>query len=145
MTWPAVVAAALGTALATAAVLVAARRMLVVVTVRGPSMEPALRSGSRVLVLRVRRLSTGRIIVLRPVASQRVEDENLLIVKRVAALAGDPVPASVLAAVGGRPGDLVPAGRLVVLGDAPAASADSRNWGFATVADVVGVMAGRLA
>jgi signal peptidase I len=125
-------------AVAVVAVLVlTARRLLIVVTVDGPSMEPTLRSGARLLVLRGRRLRTGRIVVLRP-------RDGLLIVKRVAALAGDPVPESVLPAVGGQPGDLVPSGRLVVLGDAPAVSADSRNRGFAAAADVVGVMAGRL-
>jgi signal peptidase I len=117
----------------------AARRLLVVVTVAGPSMEPTLRSGSRLLVLRVRRLRTGRIVVLR----QRNLGE-LLLVKRIAALAGEQVPDSVLPVLGGRPGDLVPPGFLVVLGDAPALSADSRHWGLAAAEDVVGVLAGRL-
>ncbi|WP_433045864.1 S26 family signal peptidase [Dactylosporangium sp. CS-033363] len=127
-----------------AGALVAARRQLLVVTVAGPSMEPTLPSGSRLLVLRTRRLRTGRIVVLHPVAGQRDLGGDL-IVKRVAALAGDPVPDSVLAVVGGHAGDLVPAGRVVVIGDHPWASADSRHWGFAAVTDVVGVMAGRLA
>ncbi|MGI5237915.1 S26 family signal peptidase [Dactylosporangium sp. CA-139066] len=137
MTWVLMTAALAGA-------LLAARRLLVVVTVFGPSMEPTLRPGSRLLVLRIRRLRVGRIVVLHPVAGQKVPGGDLL-VKRVAALPGDPVPASVLAAVGGRPGDRVPERRVVVLGDAPAASADSRNWGFAAVTDIVGVMAGRLA
>ncbi|GAA2359874.1 S26 family signal peptidase [Dactylosporangium salmoneum] len=124
--------------------LLAVRRLLLVVTVAGPSMKPALPPGSRLLVLRVRRLRIGRVVVLHPVAGQS-DLGSELIVKRVAALAGDPVPDSVLAAVGGRAGDRVPAGRVVVLGDHPWASADSRHWGFALVTDVVGVMAGRLA
>ncbi|MER7005611.1 hypothetical protein ABT297_21555 [Dactylosporangium sp. NPDC000555] len=70
------------------------------------------------------------------------------LVKRIAALPGDPVPPSVLPAVGGRPGDVVPPGKLVVIGDG-IASADSRrpggharprHWGYATLDRVLGVM-----
>jgi signal peptidase I len=125
------------------ALALAARRLLVVVTVDGPSMEPTLRSGSRLLVLRVRRLRPGRIVVLRNAAGQALLGDRL-IVKRVAAVAGEQIPDSVLPVLGGRPGDLVPPGRLVVLGDSPALSADSRHWGFAAANDVVGVLAGRL-
>jgi signal peptidase I len=123
------------------ALLALARASLLVVTVNGPSMQPGLPPGSRVLVLRgswwVR---TGRVVVLRPVASQRRAKEYLL-VKRVAARAGETVPESVRPAVGT---ERVPAGKLVVLGDSPAASADSRQWGFAAVRDVIGVLAVRL-
>ena len=124
-----------------AATGIAARRLLLVVTVNGSSMEPALRPGSRVLVVRgARWVHRGRVVVLRPVASQRREQPYLL-VKRVAAVPGEAVPTSVRPVAGA---DQVPAGKLVVLGDAPAHSADSRHWGFAEVADVVGVMAVRL-
>ena len=125
--------------------LVAARRLMLVVTVNGPSMEPALASGDRVLVIRGGQfVRVGRVVVLRPVDSQRGERPYLQ-VKRVAAVSGDPVPESVRGAVDADPGDLVPHGKLVVLGDAASSSADSRHWGFTTVDHVVGVMAARLA
>src|SRR5258707_988334 len=54
-----------------------------------------------------------------------------LMVKRVAARGGDPVPEAVRYAVGARPGDRVPAGSLVLLGDnghVASAGGDSRDW-----------------
>jgi signal peptidase I len=122
-----------------------ARRLLLVVTVNGPSMEPALAPGDRMLVIRGGQfVRVGRVVVLRPVDSQRGERPYLQ-VKRVAAVSGDPVPESVRGVVNAVPGDLVPHGKLVVLGDAPSSSADSRHWGFTTVDNVVGVMATRWA
>lgn len=59
------------------------------------------------------------------------------VVKRVAALPGDPVPP----VVAGADADLrVPAGRLVLLGDNPAESADSRQFGYVAAQGVVGVV-----
>ncbi|WP_418961082.1 S26 family signal peptidase [Streptomyces tritici] len=123
---------------ALAVLLVAARRVLLVVTVRGASMTPALLPGDRILVLRrsARRLRDGGIVVLR---SDRIPaaGRDDLVVKRVAALAGGRVPPS---AGGGR----VPEGRLVVLGDNPDVSTDSRVWGPVPAESVVGVMVGRM-
>jgi signal peptidase I len=90
--------------------------------VAGPSMEPALRAGDRLLVGRfgVDRPRRGRIYVV-------AEDDSTLTVKRAAAVPGDPVPAS----VAGLPGDpAVPAGCLVLLGDNGARSLDSRSLGY---------------
>ena len=98
--------------------------------VAGPSMEPALRAGDRLLVGRfgVDRPRRGRIYVV-------AEDDSTLTVKRAAAVPGDPVPAS----VAGLAGDpyvsavvpaVVPAGRLVLLGDNRARSLDTRSLGY---------------
>ncbi|MFJ6465897.1 S26 family signal peptidase [Streptomyces sp. NPDC091387] len=59
-----------------------------------------------------------------------------LLVKRVVALAGDPVPPEVREAAGA----LVPAGQLVALGNNPAFSTDSRFWGTPPARSVVGVV-----
>ncbi|MGN6238474.1 MAG: S26 family signal peptidase [Cellulosimicrobium cellulans] len=142
-------------ALVTLAVLVpvVARRRLLVVTVSGASMEPAYGAGTRVLVARGTRARPGDVVVL---DGARVapapdglppgaRDARGLVLKRVAAGAGDPVPAEVVDAVGGQEHDRVPPGRLVVLGDAPEASVDSRRWGYVPADAVVGRVAAVLA
>ena len=62
------------------------------------------------------------------------------VIKRVAALAGDPVPAEVSGAVKAEPGAAVPEGALVVVGDGTS-SADSRMWGYLPADRVLGVAA----
>jgi signal peptidase I len=62
-------------------------------------------------------------------------------IKRVVALAGDPVPEAVQEAVGGV--TIVPAGALVVLADNPS-GIDSRRFGFAVQRDVLGPVVARL-
>jgi nickel-type superoxide dismutase maturation protease len=88
--------------------------------VRGPSMEPALRDGDRLLVLRgaqrLRAPRPGEIVLARPRALDGRE-----IVKRVAA---------VERANGGL--------RLTLLGDNPAASTDSRTFGLVSRAEITG-------
>ncbi len=126
-------------------VALAARRYLAVITVRGPSMLPAFASGSRVLVRlgRSGRLRVGDVVVCAEPDQNgqwRSQDRPSvargdLVIKRVAALPGQPVPAAALSAAG-QPS--VPAGRLVVLGDNPARSRDSRHWGFVPRAAVLG-------
>ena len=58
------------------------------------------------------------------------------LVKRLAALPGDDVPASVATVVEPHDGR-VPAGRAVVLGDSEH-STDSRSWGYVPLGDIVG-------
>ncbi len=112
------------------AVLLARRRFLVV-TVAGVSMEPALEPGDRVLVRRHRRMpvQVGDILVFRDPDGQQA-------IKRVAALAGDPVPAPVRPVTGGT--EVVPPGMVVLLGDGTR-SGDSRQWGFIPANQALGL------
>jgi signal peptidase I len=112
-------------ALLLAAALLARRRLLLV-TVTGSSMAPTYAEGDRLLVRRARRARRGSVVVLRGPGGLRV--------KRVAAAAGDPVPAGMPV-----PDAVVPPGRLLVLGDNPDRSADSRTGGYLAAADLVGV------
>jgi signal peptidase I len=122
------------------AVVLWVRWRLAVVTVRGVSMVPTLREGERVLVRRIPGavVRTGQLVVFqRPWWSSRHGADARWLVKRVAATAGEPVPAAVRAAVGDA---RVPPGCLVVLGDNAAHSSDSRRWGYIRTARVLGVV-----
>jgi signal peptidase I len=132
-----------GTAAAGVLALLAARRLLISVTVVGESMTPTYRDGERLLIRRTGRARVGQVVVLdnrvpgAPVGhADRLCPE--LLVKRLAALPGDRVPEQVLDAVGATPGERVPPGRIVVLGDAPT-STDSRSWGYLGANLLVGV------
>ena len=131
--------------------LITARRTLVLVTVEGLSMAPTYRSGDRVLVLRRngRRVGRGRVVVIeQPEAHHgwdRLPPPNGALtgrhwyLKRVAAVAGDPVPGAVAAVVGADAATRVPVGRLVVLGDGDP-SDDSKQWGYFPADRVLGVV-----
>ncbi|MDQ0843512.1 MULTISPECIES: S26 family signal peptidase [unclassified Streptomyces] len=120
-----------------------ARRNLVVVSVEGASMEPAVRHGDRVLVRRRRlhRVRTGDIVVLEPpsdgpyrTAATAGPDGRIWNVKRVAALPGDPLPPGV-------PGEgQVGPGTFAVLGDNRADSIDSRHRGLFPAERLMGVV-----
>ncbi|MFC5661707.1 S26 family signal peptidase [Kitasatospora misakiensis] len=126
-------------------------RWLLLVTVRGRSMEPALRDGEVVLARRRRgrsgaRPQVGQVVVL-PIQLPDgarlvgpVAEGDGLWVKRVAALPGHPIPAG----VPGHPGP-VPPGRIAVLGDNAAVSTDSRAVGLVPLDAVVAVVFGRKA
>ncbi len=146
----------LGSAPAIAVILAVlmVRRRFIVVRVSGRSMSPGLLPGDRVLVrcgsgLPVR---AGAIVVFpqpatvcrpgddhRDAASARTGGE--LVIKRVAAVPGDPVPGPVRQAVGGA--TVVPAGMFVALGD-NTRSMDSRTWGFLPAGQVVGTVTRQL-
>ena len=128
------------------------RRKLAVVEVTGRSMEPVLSSGDRVLVRR------ARLSELRPGLVAVVEMPRLnldhpelppgwppghreWVIKRVAALPGDPLPAGV-PSPGPDPDHrgVVPPGMFVVLGDNAAWSHDSRAIGCVPAERLLGVM-----
>jgi signal peptidase I len=139
------------------------RRRYLITTVDGPSMEPTLRSGDRLLVRRTRRVRAGQIVVVRirppmldapppDVAEDAAtvvpfEPEHpggRLYVKRAIAVAGDPVPVDRVPLLRAAPGAAVPRGALVVLGDNAATSWDSRDYGFVRGEQFVGVAVRRL-
>lgn len=133
----------------------ATRALLLVVHVTGASMLPTYPQGRRLLVVRtpVARVRPGAAVVFRLPESTRAPSARRrpgnrapmpLVVKRLAARGGDPVPDAVLAAVRARPGDRVPRGMLVLLGDNPDASTDSRTWGYVPRGALVGVVVGGL-
>ncbi|MEU1877140.1 S26 family signal peptidase [Streptosporangium sp. NPDC020072] len=122
------------------------RRGYLVVTVRGPSMTPTYRHGDRLLVRRRRggRIRAGEVAVvdlpewIRPVPGELGPREALRarrVIKRVAAIPGDPVPFPFEGA-----GAVVPPASLVLLGDNPDGSGDSRQYGYVPADAVVGVV-----
>jgi signal peptidase I len=128
------------------------RRRLAVVEVAGPSMQPALSSGDRVLVRRARmsELRSGLVVVVerpRPDGGGWVgappswpPGQREWLIKRVAALPGDRRPADV-PPPGSDPDDaVVPRGMFVVLGDNAAWSQDSRVIGCVPAERLLGIM-----
>lgn len=107
------------------------RKHFMLVTVRGDSMMPTLRPGQRVLVRLHRRVRTGDVVVFTTTA-----EHVPLMIKRVAAAAGEPVPDDMRDAAGDA---VVPEGFLLVRGDNPTA-ADSRAFGCLPADTVVGLV-----
>ncbi|MEV0659793.1 S26 family signal peptidase [Actinomadura luteofluorescens] len=161
MTW---LAAAGGVLLAAGALTGWVRRRYLVATVDGPSMEPALHSGDRLLVRRSRRVRAGQIVVVRirpptldaplpddpgpgpdeEIPFVRDDPDGLLYVKRAVAVAGDPVPVDRVPSLRETRQATVPPGALVVLGDNAATSWDSRDYGFVRADQFIGVAVRRL-
>ncbi|MEV7230788.1 signal peptidase I [Polymorphospora sp. NPDC051019] len=106
-----------------------------VVTVTGPSMQPTMHPGDRILVRRTSasRIRAGQIVVF--------DADPGLIIKRVAAVPGDRVPPGLPLDVEER----VPPGRLLLLGDNCGRSIDSRQHGYYDGACLVGVAVRSLA
>ncbi|GAA4601213.1 S26 family signal peptidase [Actinoallomurus liliacearum] len=160
-------AAAVGGLLVVAGVLIAwVRRRYLVTTVDGPSMEPTLYAGDRLLVRRTRRVRVGEIVVVRirpptldapppdldlvsetgvqEVPVELTHPDGHLLIKRAIAVAGDPVPVDRVPCLRDTPHSTVPPGALVVLGDNAATSWDSRDYGFVHAEQFVGVAVRRL-
>ncbi|BBC33233.1 hypothetical protein SGFS_045270 [Streptomyces graminofaciens] len=146
MTAAAPVLLALAGLLVLAAALLLARGRLVAVTVRGYSMSPTLMPGDRILMLRGRhRVATGRVAV---VAAPHPEHgwhsptgttSDSWYVKRIVAVAGEPVPCW----AGRCPGTHVPPGMLVLLGEKPG-SMDSKQLGYCPEDKLIGTVLLRL-
>ncbi|WP_433442518.1 S26 family signal peptidase [Nonomuraea sp. CA-141351] len=155
MTGVAAVLAGIGLA-GTAVALAWLRRRYLVVTVQGESMLPAYRPGERVLVRRTSpgSLHAGHVVVLAGSSHGRHSRGSLgpqpaaaelslgprWIIKRVAAVPGDPIPRDTVPALRTAPGTRVPDGRLVVLGDNPDRSHDSRHAGYLAADRLFGVV-----
>jgi signal peptidase I len=107
-----------------------ARNRLLLVTVSGDSMTPVLRRGDVVLVRRSRRSRREDIALL------RLDATTVPMVKRVVAVAGEPVPTDLRQTVGL---PVVPAGTVMVRGTTED-SLDSRRIGPVPVTSVVGVV-----
>lgn len=117
-----------------------ARTALLMIKVEGASMAPTLRPGDTVLTIRrtlrpsVRR---GDVVVCRRPDGMPGSDPYLI--KRVVAVAGDPIPDDRADA-----GETISAGRVYVQGDGDR-SLDSRVFGAIPVDHVVGHVVARLA
>ena len=133
------------------------RGRYVAVTIDGRSMLPTHRPGERLLVRRTtaRAVRTGQVVVLggfggphpagrRGRATSAPDEGPTWIIKRVAAVPGDPVPRATVPALAGAPGDQVPPGHLVLLGDNPPYSRDSRQAGYFTADRLLGVVVRRM-
>jgi signal peptidase I len=129
-----------------AAVLLGIRQVFLVTTVDGSSMEPALRSGDRLLVRRARRARAGQVVVFdfaeeHKVKSRSARRSRYYLIKRAVAVPGDRVPAGWADPdLGAIAGTVVPSGSLVVLGDNRASSWDSRHYGFVGPGLFIGVV-----
>ncbi len=141
-----------GGVLAASAVVIGVLRWeFSVVTVHGPSMEPELADGDQVLARRcgLGHLRPGHLVLFREPGLHRRRraawltgaGQDCWVIKRVAAIPGDPVPETVRVTAG--VAAVVPARALVVLGDAPSASRDSRLWGFIPASQILGVVVRR--
>lgn len=125
--------------------LVVMRRRYIEVTISGSSMEPAHKPGDRVLVKRVApaTLRTGEVVVVqRPSrdGSWPADEVHLWLLKRVAAVPGDPVPRDSVPALVSVTEPTVPPGHLVLLGDAGRGSFDSKQIGYFPMSRVLGVV-----
>jgi signal peptidase I len=130
------------------------RHRFAIITVTGDSMMPALAPGDRVLVRRTgtEHVRRGQIAVMEmPGPDGHWPARHLgpaaraWMIKRIAAVPGDPRPGPWLPAATQPQAALVPPGQLVVLGDNAAWSQDSRQLGYFPGDRLLGVVVRRLA
>jgi len=117
------------------------RRRYLAITVEGESMSPTYPPGSRLLVRRagVEAIRRGQVVVFAgfpPVLDGRPQ----WVIKRAAAVPGDPVPRDSVPALRSVPEQQVPPRHLVALGDRPDRSYDSRRYGYVTADRILGVV-----
>ena len=100
-------------------------------------MTPTLQPGERIIVRRttLAKLRQGQIVVL--ANPSPAPGDPPWLVKRLAALPGDPIPREAVPAL--RDEAVVPVGKLVILGDNNAASHDSRTAGYFDASTLLGV------
>lgn len=157
----AVLPAVVGLAIVGYAVVTLRFRHLVV-TITGISMEPTYRAGDRVLVRRspTRHIRRGQVVLIRQATmtpaeraqvqqldssvAHKITDEELLMIKRVAAVPGDPVPRERAPALRNVSEVDVPPGFFVVLGDHAGLSYDSAQYGYLPAERVIGVVRWRI-
>lgn len=126
------------------------RRRTLVVTVTGHSMEPEFRHGGRVLIRRapVTTIRPGNVVVIEQDPAEAGPDDPKqgphLMIKRVVAVPGDPVPRDAFPALRETPTHAVPPGHLVVAGDNPKESYDSRHYGYVPADRFIGVVVRRI-
>lgn len=144
----------LGLAACAPLVALALRKGLTLVTVTGDSMMPTLAPGDHVLVRRARigQLHPGQIVVAEAPGIEGYRSclpsgpvgRGEWMIKRVAAVPGDPRPGESLPVMTGQPDRLVPPGRFVVLGDNAAWSHDSRQIGYIPGERLLGIAVCRI-
>jgi signal peptidase I len=111
------------------------------IVVEGMSMEPTYSNGDHLLVRRGRTGRRGEVVVFtNPRIDGGLAEQPAWLVKRIVAVAGDPVPEDVRQVVADA---TVPAGRLLVRGDNDR-SLDSRRFGYVEASESVGVVVRRL-
>lgn len=149
MTWLGVVIVSFFTGVVCAAV--GLRRWLFVVNVRGRSMQPSLSDGDRLLARRATLVGIrrGDVVVLerpdddlrwsRPPV-RRAPGAARLLIKRVAAVPGDPAPLQAAPVLAHRAERLVPPGHLVAFGDNVHRSLDSKQIGYFPEDRLLGVV-----
>ncbi|WET76524.1 S26 family signal peptidase [Amycolatopsis sp. QT-25] len=115
--------------------LLVLRRTFIVVTVEGDSMRPTYPPGQRLLVRRCRTVTRGRVAVI-AMPDPQVPGDPAWLVKRVAAVSGDPVPPQVYPTTDAT----VPPRQLLLLGDNTRLSFDSRRIGYFPVTALLGVV-----
>jgi signal peptidase I len=121
------------------------RRSWTVITVVGSSMEPTYHDGDRVAVRKTARIAAGDVVVVQRPSGEpgwpdaEIREGGRWLIKRVAAVAGEPVPDVISI-----PDTVVPEGRLVLLGDNAAASFDSRMVGYFPIGLVLGGVVRRM-
>ncbi len=131
--------AAFALAAPAAVAVMLARRRFAMVTVDGLSMLPTLKAGDRVLVRRtgVGQLRRGQLAVAAE-DGRHADGSREWVIKRVAAVPGDPRPTCLPDTAD--PASRVPDGHYVLLGDNAAISYDSRQRGYFTAGQLLGVV-----
>ncbi|MEU7246521.1 signal peptidase I [Streptomyces sparsogenes] len=148
MTAPAFLTVALAAGLGVALAVTLIRQRYLVITVEGTSMTPTLVEGDRVLVRRalLAQVAAGDLVVATSPTGGRWAGMPLpeWLIKRAAAVQGEPVPRLDAPALRALPEDTVPVGCVVLVGDNPEESLDSRACGYFRDEQIVGVVVRQL-